>query len=34
MNLTSAEVEYGLKEFIQGVILGVIFGLLLATYLI
>ncbi len=34
MKLTSEEIEYGLKEFIQGLILGIVFGFILATYLI
>jgi len=34
MKLGTDEIEYGLKEFIQGLILGIIFGFVLATFLV
>ncbi len=33
-HMSKEEIEYGIKEFIQGAIIGFIFGFLVATYLI
>jgi hypothetical protein len=32
--LSKAEVEYGIKELIQGLLIGLILGFLIATYLV